>query len=196
MAVFSASVLIAGTSAVTALGTRTLNRSVLIAGTSTVTAVTPTIQISKVSSYAVSMQPAKIAISKVSSYAVSMQPEKQQISKVSSYAVEQDFGFGELYQGVGAEKPSYNDGGAGVPYISMTDAGVSFNVTVVIPGVHTFIVYNSSQVFSVFEENLVLGENTFPVTEDWNQVVMLKGSERDYHRYVYDAIKAGMEARV
>ena len=110
------------------------------------------------------------------------------------YATEQGE-YGNVFQDVGADRPLYRDApSGGVPYADMSATGAYFKISVGIAGTYTFIVYKSDQTFDVFEADLVVGPQTLPVTDDFNQIVGLYG--KNLHRFTIDAVKEGIKARI
>lgn len=157
--------------------------------------MTNTVNVSKVNTYAVQQRDPSVVSTKVNAYAVA---QRQAIlsSKVNAYAVKQT-AYGELYQDATSEKPLYREAPTGgVPYIDQTQTGASFLINVYAADSYTFIVYKDDQTFSVEEHDLVQGENEFPITDNFNQIVMLRGKQTSFSHYLIGAIKEGMKARV
>lgn len=116
------------------------------------------------------------------------------VTKLNTYAVEQ-ISYDRIYQDTDADRPVYREApSGGVPYVDMSATGASLKVNIPEADTFTFIVYKADQTFEVYESDLVEGENTLPVTEDFNQVVMLKG--RDLNYKTIESVKEGMKARV
>jgi len=154
--------------------------------------MTNRIEVSKVNTYAVK-QRVGLRSTKVNTYAVK-QRLASNVSKVNSYGVEQ-VAYGDLYQTQTSEKPLYNAGG-GFPYIDQSGSGDGFLIDVYVADSYTFIVYKQDQTFSVEEHDLEFGTNEFPITSNFNQVVMLRGKQTSFSHYLIGAIKEGMKARV
>lgn len=135
-----------------------------------------------------------INLSKLVVYALSQEEEKATLTKLVPYAVELG-NYGTVYQNTEADRPLYRDApSGGVPYADMSATGAFLKVNVPTAGTFTFIVYKADQTFDVFESDLVAGEQTLPVTDDFNQIVGLFGA--NIHRFTIDAVKEGMKARI
>ena len=135
-----------------------------------------------------------INLSKLNTYVVQQEGEKISLTKLNTYVLEQP-DAAPIYQDIDADRPVYRDApSGGVPYVDMSATGASLKISVTTTGTHTFIVYKADQTFDVFEGELITGANTLPVTDDFNQIVVLFGG--NLHRFTIDAVKEGMKARI
>ena len=135
-----------------------------------------------------------INLTKLNTYVLEQEGEKISLSKLNTYALEQG-DYGTLYQDVDADRPVYREApSGGVPYVDMSATGASFKTNIPIEGTYTIIVYKADQTFNVFETDFTAGINTLPVTDDFNQLAALLGS--NLHRFTIDAVKEGMKARI
>lgn len=133
-------------------------------------------------------------LTKLNTYVAELEVEKLALTKLNTYTVELAK-YGDVYQSVEADRPLYRDApSGGIPYIDMSATGASLDVYVVEAGTYTLIIYNANQTFTVSEVEFTAGTNTLPLTEDFNQIVGLKGS--NLHRFTIDAVKEGMKARI
>jgi len=156
--------------------------------------MTNTVYSTKVNTYAVQLVVPAVKANKVNTYAVELAEPALKTKKVNTYAVEQ-VKYGELYQDVSGDRPTYRAApSGGIPYVDQSDTSASMKLRVPIAGYYTFIVYKDDQTFSTEEYELTQGENTLPITDNFNQIVVLKG--RNIHRYTIRAIQEGMKERV
>ena len=133
-------------------------------------------------------------LTKLNTYVLETEGNNLALSKMNTYVLEQTT-FGFVFQDVNADRPIYRDApSGGVPYVDMSATGASLKLDVQEAGSYTFIVYKADQTFTVSVETLTLGVNTLPVTDDFNQIVVLKG--QNLNRLTIDAIKEGMKARI
>ena len=135
-----------------------------------------------------------VNLSKLTAYALVQEGEKTSLTKLVPYALEQG-SYGTVFQDVGANKPVYRDApSGGVPYVDMSATSASLKVNVPVAGTYTLIVFKADQTFDVSEIDLVVGDQTLPVTDDFNQIAALFGS--GLHRFTINAVKEGMKARI
>lgn len=131
-------------------------------------------------------------ISKINTYVV-RQRVSANVSKINTYAVTQK-SYGVLYQDEDSKRPVYREAPTGgIPYIDMSATDAEFNVEVPYDDTYTFVIYNADETFTVSEEELTSGVNVAPITEDFNQCVIVRG--KNLHRFLIDSIKEGMKAR-
>jgi len=136
-----------------------------------------------------------INTSKYVVYAVEVDDPVTRASKVVTYAVEDEV-FGSLYQDDAGKKPVYREAPTGgIPYVDMSATSAELKINVVAAGTYTFIIYNADETFTIIEDELTAGENVAPITEDFNQCVVIKRKEKNIHRYAINSIKEGMKAR-
>jgi len=153
--------------------------------------MTDNVNLSKAVTYAVQQQNAA-RVSKAVPYAVS-QVIASRLSKAVSYGVSQQQ-FGVLYQQENSKRPVYREAPTGgIPYVDMSATSAELNVGVPYDDSYTFVIYNADETFTVVEEELTAGENVAPITEDFNQCVIIRG--KNIHRYAIESIKEGMKAR-
>lgn len=133
-------------------------------------------------------------LTKINTYVLEAEGDNLALSKINTYVLEQTV-FGAVFQDVDADRPIYRDApSGGIPYVDMSATGASLKLDVQEAGSYTFIVYKADQTFVVSVETLLIGVNTLPVTDDFNQIAVLKG--KNLHRFTIDAVKEGMKARV
>jgi len=155
--------------------------------------MTDNVNLSKFVSYAVEQTTDALRLSKDITYAVE-QTVGARLSKNVSYAVEQVQYF-ELYQDDPSKRPVYRAApSGGIPYVDMSATSAELKVRVVESDTYTFIIYNADETFTVVEEDLTAGDNVVPITEDFNQCVMIRGV--NIHRFAVESVKEGMKARV
>ena len=150
--------------------------------------------LTKLNTYAVELEAESISLTKLNTYAVVTETPKIGLTKLNTYTVELTTS-GEVYQATEADRPLYRDAPTGgIPYIDMSATGASLDVSVPDTGTYTLIFYNADATFTVSEVEFTSGANTIPITEDFNQLVGLRGG--NLHRFTIDAVKEGMKARV